>query len=55
MRTSCATAAGTRDASPMRLSILGEKNERIKSVDVPKLIDPSFVRSAVDRGLAADH
>jgi hypothetical protein len=36
------------------LSILGEKNERIKSVDVGKLIDPSFVRSAVDRGLAAD-
>ena len=28
------------------LSILGEKNERIKSVDVGKLIDPSFVRSA---------
>jgi NitT/TauT family transport system substrate-binding protein len=38
------------------LTILGEKNERIKSIDVSKLIDPSFVRSAVDRGLAAaDH
>jgi NitT/TauT family transport system substrate-binding protein len=32
-------------------SVLGAKNEAIKSYDVSKLVDPSFVQSAIDRGL----
>ncbi len=30
---------------------LGKKNDKIKSVDVGKILDPSFVQSAADRGL----
>ncbi|MBV8087444.1 MAG: ABC transporter substrate-binding protein [Chloroflexi bacterium] len=32
-------------------SILGAKNDAIKNYDVSKLVDPSFVQSAIDRGL----
>src|ERR671934_229970 len=35
------------------VAILGEKNEKIKAVDLNRIVDPSFVQSAVDRGLAA--
>jgi NitT/TauT family transport system substrate-binding protein len=35
------------------VAILGEKNEKIKTVDLSRIVDPSFVQSAVDRGLAA--
>jgi len=35
------------------VSILGEKNDKIKTVDLSRIIDPSFVQSAVDRGLPA--
>src|SRR5207237_7925010 len=31
-------------------AILGEKNDKIKTVDLSRVIDPSFVQSAVDRG-----
>ena len=34
-------------------AILGEKNDKIKTVDLSRVIDASFVQSAVDRGLAA--
>src|SRR5438309_1067378 len=33
------------------ISILGDKNEKVKSLDVSRIVDPSFVQSAVDRGL----
>ncbi|MFI5266260.1 MAG: ABC transporter substrate-binding protein [Chloroflexota bacterium] len=33
------------------ISVLGPKNEKLKSYDVNKLVDPSFVQSAIDRGL----
>ena len=32
-------------------AILGEKNDKIKTVDLSRVIDASFVQSAVDRGL----
>ncbi|MBV9169671.1 MAG: ABC transporter substrate-binding protein [Chloroflexi bacterium] len=35
------------------LAILEPKNEKLKSVDLGKVVDPTFVQSAVDRGLAA--
>jgi NitT/TauT family transport system substrate-binding protein len=35
------------------VAILGPKNEKLKSIDLSKVVDPSFVQSAVDRGLAA--
>ena len=35
------------------IAILGDKNEKIKGVDVSRIVDPSFVQSAVDRGLSA--
>lgn len=35
------------------LAVLGPKNDKLKSVDVGKIVDASFVQSAVDRGLAA--
>ncbi len=31
--------------------VLGAKNDKIKTFDVNKLVDPSFVQSAIDRGL----
>ena len=37
------------------LGILGESNDKLKGLEVAKLLDTSFVQSAVDRGLAADH
>ena len=33
------------------ISILGDKNEKVKSLDVSRIVDPSFVQSSVDRGL----
>jgi NitT/TauT family transport system substrate-binding protein len=33
------------------ISVLGPKNDKLKSYDVNKLVDPSFVQSAIDRGL----
>ncbi len=30
---------------------LGKKNDKVKSLDLSKIIDPSFVKSAADRGL----
>jgi ABC-type nitrate/sulfonate/bicarbonate transport system substrate-binding protein len=35
------------------LTILVPKNEKLKAVDPASVVDPSFVQSAVDRGLAA--
>ena len=35
------------------VAILGEKNDKIKTVALAHIIDPGFVQSAVDRGLAA--
>jgi NitT/TauT family transport system substrate-binding protein len=35
------------------VAILGDKNDKIKTVDVSRIVDPSFVQSAVDRGLVA--
>ena len=32
-------------------AILGEKNDKIKTVDLSRVVDASFVQSAVDRGL----
>ena len=34
------------------VKVLGEKNAKILNFDVSKILDPSFVKSAVDRGLA---
>ncbi len=34
------------------LAILGEKNEKLAKLDVAGVLDPSFVKSAEDRGLA---
>ena len=31
--------------------VLGAKNAKVKDYDVSQLVDPSFVQSAVDRGL----
>lgn len=33
------------------ISILSDKNDKVKSLDLGRIIDPSFVQSAVDRGL----
>lgn len=33
------------------LSIIGQQNEKLAGLDVDRLIDPSFVQSAADRGL----
>ncbi len=33
------------------LTVLGEKNPRLKGFDVKTILDPSFVQSAGDRGL----
>jgi len=33
------------------INILGDKNEKVKSLDVSRIVDPSFVQSSVDRGL----
>lgn len=33
------------------ISVLGPKNEKLKNYDINKLVDPSFVQSAIDRGL----
>jgi NitT/TauT family transport system substrate-binding protein len=35
------------------VAILGDKNEKVKTVDLSRIVDPSFVQSAVDRGLSA--
>jgi hypothetical protein len=32
-------------------AILGAKSDKVKSYDVTKMLDTSFVQSAVDRGL----
>lgn len=34
------------------MAILGDSNEKVRSVDVSRIIDPSFIQSAVDRGLS---
>ena len=33
------------------ISVLAPKNEKLKNYDINKLVDPSFVQSAIDRGL----
>ncbi len=33
------------------MAVLAQKNEKIKAVDLSKILDPSFVQSAADRGL----
>jgi NitT/TauT family transport system substrate-binding protein len=35
------------------VAILGDKNDKIKTVDLGRIVDPSFVQSAVDRGVGA--
>lgn len=41
----------TEDQFKEAIAELGKKNEKIKGFDASKVIDPSFVKSAADRGL----
>jgi NitT/TauT family transport system substrate-binding protein len=34
------------------MTVLGEKNEKVRNLDLGKILDPSFVQAAADRGLA---
>ena len=34
------------------VALLGPKNDKLAKIDVPSILDPSFVKSAEERGLA---